>query len=313
MIKISQIFDVIYGTNLELNKLTVVKSKGIPFVSRTEKNNGVTAFVENIEGVQPNPPMTISVALTGTVLEAFYQPEEYYSGRDICYLKPKTNLTLNEMLFYATCIRKNQFKYSYGRGANKTIRDLIVPDLNQIPANVKTYTMKTVGVKSSAPNLINLSNWNCIQLDKLFSIERGNCGTLGLICDDFGVNPIVSASEYNNGINNYTNEPTNYNKNTITVALNGSVGASFYQNGDYLATNDVAVLKPLFEEFNQNIGLILVTMISSVVKMKFSYGRKCTPTELRKLVIKLPFKEGRIDWNEIENISKQIQSKFSFK
>ena len=45
MIELQEIFEVDYGVNLELNKLTE-DPKGINFVSRTSKNNGVSAKVQ---------------------------------------------------------------------------------------------------------------------------------------------------------------------------------------------------------------------------------------------------------------------------
>ena len=61
LIKVSEIFEVTYGVNLELNTLTQTPD-GINFVSRTSKNNGVSARVSLKEGTDPIPAGTISVA-----------------------------------------------------------------------------------------------------------------------------------------------------------------------------------------------------------------------------------------------------------
>ena len=45
MIELQEIFEVKYGVNLELNKLTQ-SDEGINFVSRTAKNNGISAKVK---------------------------------------------------------------------------------------------------------------------------------------------------------------------------------------------------------------------------------------------------------------------------
>ena len=133
MKRLDEIFTVTYGVNLELCYLTIDDSEdAINYVSRTKSKNGVSARVSRMENVKPNPGKTISVALTGSVLEAFYQEEEYYSGRDIAYLTPIKDMDMWTMIQYCTIIRYNQYKYSYGRGANRTIGKLFIPDLRSV-------------------------------------------------------------------------------------------------------------------------------------------------------------------------------------
>ena len=103
MKRLDEIFTVTYGVNLELCYLTIDDSEdAINYVSRTKSKNGVSARVSRMENVKPNPGKTISVALTGSVLEAFYQEEEYYSGRDIAYLTPIKDMDMWTMIQYCT-------------------------------------------------------------------------------------------------------------------------------------------------------------------------------------------------------------------
>ena len=130
LMRLGDIFDVVYGINLELVHLTQCKSTdigAIPFVSRTESNNGVSAFVESELDIDPNPAHTLSVAAGGSVLATFYQPFPYYSGRDLYVLIPLGEKNIIEMIFYAQCISANKYKYNYGRQANKTLRDIMIP------------------------------------------------------------------------------------------------------------------------------------------------------------------------------------------
>jgi hypothetical protein len=131
LVKISDIFEIKYGVTFELKNLTQCKStdyNSIPFVSRTEKNNGVSAFVEKLIDIEPNPAHTLSVAVGGSVLSTFYQPKRYYSGFHVFVLIPKLKLSVIEMLFYAKCIAANKYKYNYGRQANRTLKDILVPN-----------------------------------------------------------------------------------------------------------------------------------------------------------------------------------------
>ena len=48
LVPVQELFDVCYGVNLDLNKLEEVESENenaIRYVGRSEKNNGITAFV----------------------------------------------------------------------------------------------------------------------------------------------------------------------------------------------------------------------------------------------------------------------------
>lgn len=133
LIPLFELFSVTYGVNLELNRM-ILDSSGIPFVGRSDRNNGVTARVSAIEGIAPNPAGTLSVAGGGSVLATFLQFEPYYSGRDLFYLTPQVPMSDSEKLYYCACIRANRYRYSYGRQANKTLKELLIPDLQFIPS-----------------------------------------------------------------------------------------------------------------------------------------------------------------------------------
>ncbi len=106
--RVSDIFDVAYGVNLELVRLTKC-SDGINFVSRTARNNGVTAKVALVNGIAPISGGALSVAGGGSVLETFVQLEPFYSGRDLFVLRPKDDMGTEELMFYAACLRANQW------------------------------------------------------------------------------------------------------------------------------------------------------------------------------------------------------------
>lgn len=132
LVKVSELFDVIYGSNLELNALEV-DPEGVNFVSRTALNNGVSARVKLVDGVEPIEAGVLTVAGGGSVAEAFLQPEPFYSGRDLFFLRPKVSMTVEQKLFFCMCIRANKFRFNYGRQANKTLPDLLVPHISEVP------------------------------------------------------------------------------------------------------------------------------------------------------------------------------------
>lgn len=132
LVRISDLFEVKYGVNLELNKM-ILDPNGINFVSRTSRNNGVSAKVRRIPDIEPIEAGALTVAGGGSVLETFVQPEPFYSGRDLYYLKSLVPMTIDEKLYYCMCIRANKYRYNYGRQANRTLRDLMIPDKKSIP------------------------------------------------------------------------------------------------------------------------------------------------------------------------------------
>jgi hypothetical protein len=121
-------FSLRYGQSLELNGLAKVQPPlGINFVSRSLENNGVTARV--LTDAQPGATGELTVALGGSVLATFVQPEPFVCGRDVMILTAKDpHMPIAQKLWWSQCILANRYRYSYGRQANRTLGDLLVPD-----------------------------------------------------------------------------------------------------------------------------------------------------------------------------------------
>lgn len=137
--RVSDIFDVVYGVNLELNacqETTKDDHEAVNFVSRARDNNGVTAYIKPINGQPPQSEGIITVAGGGSsVLSTFVQIEPFYSGRDLYLLIPKDcykNISLLVKLFLCKIIDCNKYKYSYGRQANRTLGKIVI----EIPVNI---------------------------------------------------------------------------------------------------------------------------------------------------------------------------------
>jgi hypothetical protein len=129
-----------------------LKTDGIPFVSRTSANNGISAKVEPIPGVLPNPANTISISGGGSVLECFVQELPYYSGRDLFYLKPKTKVDKTALFFICTIIKLEKYRFNYGRQANKSLRAIKIklPAIKGSPDwNFMEYYIKSLPYTSN--------------------------------------------------------------------------------------------------------------------------------------------------------------------
>lgn len=304
IMKVSDLFDIKYGINLELNALKQADGKNtVNFVSRTADNNGVVARVNLIPGKKPHPAGVITCAGGGSVLSAFVQIEPFYSGRDLYILIPKENMSLEKKLFYCHAIKMNAYRYSYGRQANKTLKEINLPDIPDWLRNFQIDYSKII-TKNEKKNLsINTNNWQKFTIHDLFICEKGKdiigengCGNI----------PLVSATERDNGILNYTKAGNKlFNGNCLTVATNGSIGFSFYQKEEFFATGDICVLKPRYI-FNTYIGLFISSLLMQE-KIKYSYGRKFNLQRIQNTEIKLPVNsKNEPDWQYMENYIKSL-------
>jgi hypothetical protein len=309
MIKIKDLFIRKMGTDMELVRLQQVPKNSencINFVSRTSKNNGVSAIVKKIEGVNPSPAHSLSVAMGGSVLSTFYQKEEFYSGRDLYCLIPKENLTEKEMIFYSYYIELYKKNYSYGRQANKSLMDLEIPEKSEIPhwinnINLEDYLIKGESKVKEENITFNYKLWKEYKLSDIFNIIKGRGPSASEAKKNPGSTPYIGASAFNNGITHYSNHTPEHNGNVITIATDGSVGETFYQANPFCSTSNIAVLELKNYDLNPSVAMFICTIISQE-KSKYNYGRKYKLSRVKETVIKLPSKEdGEPDYDYMEN------------
>ncbi len=305
MEKLSDIFTITYGNGFELNRLTE-KNLGVNFISRTAKNNGVSAKVERLSDVEPFSAGLITVSLGGSVLESFLQTSDFYTGYHIFCLSPKTSLSEKQKLFYCLCIRANKYRYSYGRQANKTLGDILVPSIKEIPKWVEGTTIPAIPSEKRIENddlLLHVSKWKYFYYNELFEIIKGK----RLVKEEFisGNTPFIGAIDSNNGYRDFIGQEPIHKGNTITVNYNGSVGEAFYQPDSFWASDDVNVLYGKFA-MNKYVALFLITLIR-LEKFRFNYGRKWETTKMNRSRIKLPVdKSGKPDFGFMESYIKSL-------
>ena len=131
LVKLSEIFDIENSKSLELINCEE-EENGICFVSRTSANNGVIARIKQLDDLEPMPANAITVALGGSVLSSFYQEEPFYTSFHIACLYPKTEMSKEEMLYYCAIIEHNKYRYNFGRQANKTLKNILVPLITKV-------------------------------------------------------------------------------------------------------------------------------------------------------------------------------------
>jgi Type I restriction modification DNA specificity domain len=90
-----------------------------PFIGATDTNNGLT---NRIDADPRHPANLITVVYNGNnVAESFYQPDAFWCSDDVnvLYPKPKSDLDPETALFVATVLRREKYRFSYGRKWNK--------------------------------------------------------------------------------------------------------------------------------------------------------------------------------------------------
>lgn len=278
-------------------------SDGIEYITRTKFNNGVTALVEKTLVV--NPAGTISFGSENATF--FFRPKEWISGRDIYYIDTR-HLTKNACLFLTTCLQKiaSFYPYNFGLFPRLLEKEIIIlpvdnlgnPDYKYMDEYMSRLSLKVeldYNELSSASKIINpkldISNWKDVLISDLFQVFKGSRLTKKDMKE--GNIPFIGASSVNNGITAYiANDSEIHPANTITVAYNGSVGESFYQEIPYWASDDINVLYPKFP-LNRNIAMFLIPILKKKGQ-NYAFIDKWNKEAMEKDTIKIPVKPNGI-------------------
>ena len=129
-----------------------------------------------------------------------------------------------------------------------------------------------------------VTNWKVIRINEYFETVKVKSLKINECCD--GIYPLISSCSGNNGICKFINTYS-IEGEFISVARNGSVGSSFYQNGQISITTDIILLKPL-----KDINLHLVAMIlNNYLPSRYSYSNKLSNDKLMNEIINVPIFE----------------------
>lgn len=309
-IPLSEIFDIKYGHSLDLTVLELCDEKdnnGINYVSRTRENNGISAKVYKVDEYEPFEAGLITVAGSGnSVLEASLQIAPFYTGFHVFVLSPKKEMTDLEKLFYCHCIRKNRYRYNFGRQANKTLKTLRVPA--EIPKeflNISIETVSNISKESVNQRRIHFNDvkWQYFNLANLFKIA-GSKTTPLLELEGYGkgLYPYVTTQATNNGVEGFYNFFSE-DGNALTVD-SAVLGYCSYQPLNFSASDHVEKLMPKFK-LNKYIAMFLITILNQE-QYRYNYGRKACQARMKEIKIKLPSKNDQPDFEFMEDFIKSL-------
>ncbi|WP_254846863.1 restriction endonuclease subunit S [Oceanobacillus sojae] len=324
------IFSITSSTSeIDKNKLNQ-KPGNIPYVTRSELNNGIDMFVtkDQEEKYQINKGNVITIGLdTQTV---FYQPTDFFTGQNIQILNHKR---MNKYIAYflIPLLKVQMEKFNWG-GNGATLKRLkntrvMLPINNENRIyweymekqgyeiyqskrkKILLYLTDKYNQLAKEIDNIEVSNWdklswNSFEIQEIAEVFSGQ----DIYAQERieGNIPYVTAGASNNGIGYFvSNENKTLSSDIISVNRNGAVGQAFYHPYEALFGNDTRRVIPNYR--NKYSSLFLTYMIT-LQKEKYDYGLKMGTKRLKKQKILLPVtNENKIDWQYMKKLMKQIE------
>lgn len=156
------LFTIDSGTKLDKIKMTT-KNPSINFVGRANANNGVTDYIDEIDGLKPYQPGCLTISLGGEYLgSCFIQDKPFYTSQNVNVLIPKHPMSDYSKRFISTMIfREGRLRYK-----------AFVDELNR---HIKTDFSIMLPVKSD-----NTPDWNYME-DYMRKMEQNVQSNLALL------------------------------------------------------------------------------------------------------------------------------------
>ena len=325
------------GNKFDKNKMSH-DNPSINFVSRTGFNNGISDFVDKIEGAEPYPAGAITLALGGSVGSTFVQPQPFYTGQNVGVIEFE-NKSEKMKQFIAVVLNKvcsTQFS-AFKNEINKHFkRDLAIPLPLKPSADPENYTQDdidwdymdmvmsrvTTRAKERLANLpqptdkkktpVDTSAWGEFVVGELFDmIQDRRLKKADFIEGDI---PYVMASSYNNGVITYISNPITTGENLLTADIFGNV---FYQSSFIGFGDDNCGLKLKNHKATKYQYLFLATVFkkfqneaSFTNKLRGSwYIQQTFPLPLKPSEDPSNYTQEDIDWDYMDSFMQAIEEK----
>jgi len=320
------------SSGIDKNKLIMKKGK-IPYVTRSEKNNGIDLFLCK-QNVKYDTDISNVITIGLDTQTVFYQPNAFYTGQNIQILEnQKMNKSIATFLIPLIRIQLEKFNWG-GNGATLTrlkrskifipITSKGKPDYAFMEAYMqekekrkrkeyKNYISKRIKdlEKTKKVTSLNEKKWKAFELDKMFKFIQGKSKGLNhLIKTNIGVN-YLGATNLNNAVLCQVKEEPNLVQKGNSIAFirngEGSMGYSVYKAESFIATSDISVgYNP---KLNRYIGTFITT-VADKVRGKYNFGYKRSGKRLIKEKIMLPInKNNKPDYEYMNNYMKILELK----
>lgn len=298
----------------------------VPFIGRSSVNNGFQGLyhVSKDKIVKKN---CITVSMVGEP-RSFYQPYDFTCSQNILVLRNDfLNKDISKFLISIidNYLTSKGFGYGYPVGLNRVIKNKLMLPIDshgqpnwqfmedyikqeqqqQAQQVIDYYERKLVELASDVVGLEKVE-WKTFQFTEVFQeIQRGKRLTKANQTD--GLKPYISSTAENNGVDGFIGNDVGVREfeNVLTLANSGSVGSTFYQQFEFVASDHVTALK------SENVDKYAYLFLSSVVKRleeKYSFNREINDTRIRREKIILPSdKNGNPDFQYMSDFVKKLE------
>lgn len=313
-------------------RLKTSGNKKVPYITRTDMNNGVARFVseDNYEyGSDEGNCITVGL----DTQTAFYQAHKFVTGQNIQIVTGDT-LNKDSAHFYVP-ILKNQMDAKFNWGGNGAtlgrmkrleamlpVSDSNIPDYEYMAEFIRdkrkallskyrtfiTLNIESLGEEKIIPMLHEI-RWAPVCITDMFNLVRGREGNMATL--ESGHFPLVSAKNSNNGLKGFVNTlKKTISGNCITLNNDGDGGAglAYYQPADMALDTHVTALIP--KEKLSKWSLLFISESLSKLHGFFGHGLSISNKRAEKIRIMLPVTDdGEPDYKYMEQYAKNMMLK----
>ena len=314
MKKLNELFQPFHGIPVGKVKFVDIENENsIKFFRPSKTYKGTfNAYIDksriNEKHIFPKNTLFVSTNGQGSHSYAWVSTSDFVPNSDITVLIPKEEMSDELKLFYAYCITKNRYRYSYGRKPKgKRLMELLLPSDEEIPlwfdqivklgpvleCNTRNEFLKTDDLPIETSSYYNK---DLIPLSELFDSKCGiSSSNVKRYPQKFGDKFIpylrpsktqsTSVDAYVNS-DEISNKAMIFPKDTLYVSTDGQGSHSYawVSTSDFVPNSNTLVLLPKREMSIKE--KLFYSYVITKNRYKFSYGRK--PKGDRLVNIKIP-------------------------
>jgi type I restriction enzyme M protein len=151
-----------------------------------------------------------------------------------------------------------------------------------------------------------LVKYGPFKLGDYFEVELGGKDEVEDLDD--GPIPMVTTSEYMNGVTAWKDVRDPYPAGTITVATDGSIASSFVQEAPFYAFYKVALLYPKRGVKLPHEALYFISYLITRERWRYVYARKLGKTRLLDTELRVPYRAGKPDFRFMASAVKRCSA-----
>jgi len=297
--------------------------KELPYITRTNLNNGVEDLVKKEDTFIINPKNSIVFGAENA--KFFFEPFEYITGNKM-YVVTIKNLDMNKFngLFLVTAFDKSveECGFGYGQGLTGTRekrRKILLPInennqsdfdfMEQFIKEIEEFKLKRylAFIEDELKNLeykeipkLQEKEWRDFKIEAIFKVSKGSYLHQKNIIQN-GKIPYITAQTNNNGVKLFIGNEPNFKGNSITIEKVNLT--AFYQPYDFYCSHDVSVIQ--HDKLNKYNALFIASMIRRQ-GFKYSYGRQAQMNVVKRETLFCPVKNNQPDFEYMEQFIKNM-------